>query len=133
MTDCDAALELKDRVPDTPFFFSCSSVTALGSSASPALFVEDTQTDLYVAIDRAADRMGRALDRHLARLRAEGWATEPELAATDARVARELDEALARCLEEPFPDPGTALTGVYADPAAAPLEWYRRIAEPPRG
>jgi len=34
---------------------------------SPALFVEDTQTDLYVAIDRAADRMGRALDRHLAR------------------------------------------------------------------
>jgi putative sigma-54 modulation protein len=34
---------------------------------APALFVEDTQTDLYVAIDRAVDRMGRALDRHLAR------------------------------------------------------------------
>ena len=32
---------------------------------SPALVVEDTQTDLYVAIDRAAERMGRTLDRHL--------------------------------------------------------------------
>jgi putative sigma-54 modulation protein len=28
---------------------------------APPLVVEDTQTDLYVAIDRAADRMGRAL------------------------------------------------------------------------
>ncbi|HRL75334.1 MAG TPA: ribosome-associated translation inhibitor RaiA [Candidatus Accumulibacter phosphatis] len=34
---------------------------------SPALVVEDTQTDLYVAIDRAAERMDRTLDHHLAR------------------------------------------------------------------
>ncbi len=71
------------------------------------------------------------IDRHLARLRAEGWATEAEIAATDARVGRELDEALARCIDEPFPDVATALTGVYADPPAAPVEWYRRIAGPP--
>jgi ribosomal subunit interface protein len=32
-----------------------------------ALIVEDTQTDLYVAIDRAAERIGRTLDRRLAR------------------------------------------------------------------
>ncbi len=36
---------------------------------SPALIVEDTQTDLYVAIDRATERIGRTLDRHLARRR----------------------------------------------------------------
>lgn len=36
---------------------------------APALVVEDTQTDLYVAIDRAAERTGRTLDRHLARRR----------------------------------------------------------------
>ncbi len=71
------------------------------------------------------------IDRHLARLRAESWATEGDIAATDARVAQELDAALAQCLDEPFPDASTALTGVYADPAAAPLEWYRRLAGPP--
>ncbi len=68
------------------------------------------------------------IDRHLARLRSEGWATEPDIAGVDARVTRELDEALARCLDEPFPDPSTTLTGVYADPPAAPIEWYRRVA-----
>lgn len=33
------------------------------------LFVEDVQSDMYVAIDRASERIGRALDRRLARLR----------------------------------------------------------------
>jgi putative sigma-54 modulation protein len=37
---------------------------------APALLVEDTQSDLYVAVDRAAGRIGRTLDRHLARRRA---------------------------------------------------------------
>lgn len=36
---------------------------------SPALVVEDVQSDLYVAIDRATERIGRNLDRRLARLR----------------------------------------------------------------
>lgn len=36
---------------------------------APALIVEDTQADLRVAIDRAAVRIGRTLDRHLARRR----------------------------------------------------------------
>lgn len=71
------------------------------------------------------------IDRHLARLRSEGWATEPDIAAVDARVTRELDEALAQCLDEPFPDASTALAGVSADPPAAPVEWYRQLAEPP--
>jgi ribosome-associated translation inhibitor RaiA len=34
------------------------------------LVLEDVQSDLYVAIDRAADRVGRTLDRRLARRRA---------------------------------------------------------------
>lgn len=38
-------------------------------NGTPALIVQDTQTDLYVAIDRAAERIGRRLDRHLARQR----------------------------------------------------------------
>jgi ribosomal subunit interface protein len=36
---------------------------------APALIVEETQADLYVAIDRASERIGRMLDRRLARQR----------------------------------------------------------------
>lgn len=35
----------------------------------PAVVVEDVEADLYVAIDRAAERAGRALARRLARSR----------------------------------------------------------------
>lgn len=35
----------------------------------PALIVQETQADLYVAIDRASERIGRTLDRRLARQR----------------------------------------------------------------
>jgi len=41
-----------------------------------AVVVEDTQIDLYVAIDRAADRAGRTVERRLARRR-EHLPTEP--------------------------------------------------------
>lgn len=34
---------------------------------APTIAIDDTQADLYVAIDRAAERTGRALDRHIAR------------------------------------------------------------------
>ncbi len=49
---------------------------------APALTVEDIQGDLYVAIDRAAELIGRALDRHLARQRdfpmmASAWQQAP--------------------------------------------------------
>jgi putative sigma-54 modulation protein len=36
---------------------------------STAVAIEDTEVDLYVAIDRAAERAGRTLDRRLARRR----------------------------------------------------------------
>jgi TPP-dependent pyruvate/acetoin dehydrogenase alpha subunit len=65
--------------------------------------------------------------RYLKRLETGQWATPAELAATDARIDRELDTALASCIDEPFPHTDTALTEVYADPARAPEEWYRRL------
>ncbi|MEF8728543.1 MAG: ribosome-associated translation inhibitor RaiA [Accumulibacter sp.] len=46
---------------------SCSIEVRL--KGAPALVVEDTQSDLYVAVDRAAGRIGRTLDRYLARRR----------------------------------------------------------------
>jgi pyruvate dehydrogenase E1 component alpha subunit/2-oxoisovalerate dehydrogenase E1 component alpha subunit len=72
------------------------------------------------------------IDRYRGRLTESGWATAEEVDALDARVTAELDAALAQCLDEPFPDPATALGGVYADPASARMEWYRHLAaEPP--
>jgi len=36
---------------------------------APAIAINDTEADLYVAIDRAAERTGRTLDRRIARRR----------------------------------------------------------------
>ena len=71
--------------------------------------------------------------RYQAWLDQSGWADAAAQAGIDARVNAELDAALARCEPEPFPDPGTALTGVLREPPAAPLEWYRRLQGGPRG
>jgi pyruvate dehydrogenase E1 component alpha subunit/2-oxoisovalerate dehydrogenase E1 component alpha subunit len=67
------------------------------------------------------------LDRYVRRLKEQGWAAPGELAAIDARVTAEIDQAVARCENEPLPDAATALTGVLADRPAADLEWYRRL------
>jgi pyruvate dehydrogenase E1 component alpha subunit/2-oxoisovalerate dehydrogenase E1 component alpha subunit len=71
------------------------------------------------------------IDRYRGRLTESGWATVEEVEAVDARVSGELDDALARCLDEPSPEPMTALRGVYADPPSAPLEWYRHLGAGP--
>jgi putative sigma-54 modulation protein len=46
----------------------CCAIEVRLKGAS-ALVVEDTQADLYVAIDLAAERIGRTFDRRLARQR----------------------------------------------------------------
>lgn len=72
------------------------------------------------------------IERHRRRLVESGWATPEEIEAEDARATDQIDRALAECLDEPLPDPSTALTGVYADPLSAPVEWYRQMsARPP--
>ncbi|HXE58176.1 MAG TPA: thiamine pyrophosphate-dependent dehydrogenase E1 component subunit alpha [Gemmatimonadales bacterium] len=67
------------------------------------------------------------IDRYVRRLTETGWAERAELEAIDARIAAELDAAVALCENEPMPEPLTALDGVLADPPRAELEWYRRI------
>ena len=70
------------------------------------------------------------IDRYAAQLEERGWASAEARAAADARVARELDAAVAEAEHEPLPEPVTALEAVYAEPAAQPAAWYR---EAPRG
>jgi pyruvate dehydrogenase E1 component alpha subunit/2-oxoisovalerate dehydrogenase E1 component alpha subunit len=65
------------------------------------------------------------LDRYAAQLDERGWVTADERAATDARVVRELDGAVAEAEAEPLPEPATALEAVYAHPPAQPGAWYR--------
>ena len=67
------------------------------------------------------------LDRYVRRLAAEGWASQDELQAIDARIQADLDRAVAECENDPLPDPETALDDVYATPRRADTEWYRRL------
>lgn len=67
------------------------------------------------------------LDRFAQQLTSNQWTTAEELAATDARILAEIDEAVETCESEPFPEATTALDGVYRDPPRAETEWYRRL------
>lgn len=67
------------------------------------------------------------IDRFVRMLTERGFAGVADLATIDQRVTSEIDQAVAICEDEPLPDPASALPGVLADPAAAPLEWYRTV------
>lgn len=69
------------------------------------------------------------IDRFVKRLSETGWVSAAERAAVDARVAAELDEAVATAEHEPFPEPETALLGAYAEPAAQPCLWFREAVD----
>ena len=64
---------------------------------TPNVVIEDTEADLYVAIDRAADRAERAVTRRLERLREHhhdrlvGQAASEVDAAQDAVAAMNTD------------------------------------------
>src|SRR5690606_8542282 len=66
------------------------------------------------------------IDRYIRVLREGHGVTEEELAAIDERIRAELDRATGEAEASPMPDPQAALTGVYADPPAAPVLWYRQ-------
>lgn len=59
---------------------------------APAVVVEDVEADLYVAIDRAAGRAGRALARRLARGRQ--FAPAPELEGIPEPSGWQVEQAL---------------------------------------
>jgi len=64
------------------------------------------------------------IDRYVAALTQNGWATTKELAAIDQRIDRELDEMIAAVEPGALPDAEEARTDVVAGgPVAAP--WYR--------
>lgn len=65
------------------------------------------------------------LDRWSRRLREEFGVEQGTLDAVDAAVRQEVDEATDRAEASPPCEGSDALRGVYADPQAAPVLWYR--------
>lgn len=66
------------------------------------------------------------VDRYLAALTTRFSFDSGELGRIDKRVQEEVDAATDLAERSPMPEPGDALIGVYADPAAAPELWYRK-------
>jgi TPP-dependent pyruvate/acetoin dehydrogenase alpha subunit len=64
------------------------------------------------------------IERYIARLTSEGVAAA-ELADIDSRLQREIDDATHIADASGVPEPLDALVGVYADPPAAKLLWFR--------
>jgi len=67
------------------------------------------------------------IDRYVGQLLDHEWARASELREIDERVSAEVDAATDTCVNDPSPPPESALPGVYAQPAAAPLHWYRGL------
>jgi TPP-dependent pyruvate/acetoin dehydrogenase alpha subunit len=70
------------------------------------------------------ERENDPITRYLARLRGEGI-TDEALAAIDARVVREIDEATDVAERSGLPEALDALVGVHADPPAERALWFR--------
>ena len=65
------------------------------------------------------------LDRFIKVLTGRGGVPASELEQIDARVAAEIDIATDLAEASAAPEPHDGLLGVYADPATAPVLWYR--------
>ena len=65
------------------------------------------------------------IDRYEKQLDDTGWVSREERAEVMARIEREIDAVITQAENEPFPAPGTALEGVYANPAVLPPLWYK--------
>ena len=68
------------------------------------------------------------IDRYLHVLRLDVGVSDSEIAAVDARIVRELDEATELAERSGTPDAREALIGVYAVPPAEQPLWFRREA-----
>jgi len=67
------------------------------------------------------------VDRYVQRLLTHEWVDEQDLKDIDAATRDEVDQATDACLNDPLPEPATALEEVYLDPPAAPPLWYRSL------
>ena len=65
------------------------------------------------------------LDRYAARLTRDEGVDPAELEALDRRISGEIDRATDEADASPPPEPLDCLAGVYADPPAMPVLWYR--------
>ena len=74
-------------------------------------------------IDRWASE-NDPVDRYVRQLLAEG-VEKSRLAAIDARVTAEIDNATDEAEASPMPDPTDALVGIYAEPPALAPLWFR--------
>jgi acetoin:2,6-dichlorophenolindophenol oxidoreductase subunit alpha len=70
------------------------------------------------------------LDRYVAALTGNGWATPDELSRIDREIDAELDAAVSLAEQSPMPEAEEAMTDVYADgPVNAP--WTRHSPPDP--
>ena len=67
------------------------------------------------------------VDRYVQRLLTHEWVDEQDLKDIDAAARDEVDQATDACLDDPLPEPDTALGDVYADPPVAERLWYRSL------
>ena len=93
------------------------------------------QHDAHTYMDPAEiDRWATAndpIDRYVATLTGNGWATAKELAEIDARIDRELDETIAEAEKSSLPDEHEARTDVISG-GPVPGHWYRLDPPDPR-
>jgi pyruvate dehydrogenase E1 component alpha subunit/2-oxoisovalerate dehydrogenase E1 component alpha subunit len=69
------------------------------------------------------------IDRYLHVMRSVLGVSDDEIAAIDARIMREIDDATDLAERSGTPDASEALMGVYADPPAEQPLWFRRDAD----
>src|SRR6266700_87845 len=67
------------------------------------------------------------VDRYVQRLIAADLVAEADMKDIDERVRVEVDQATDACVNEPLPEPETALPGVYVDPPAADKLWFKSL------
>src|SRR5881628_1302757 len=67
------------------------------------------------------------IDRFMQRVLAADLVSEADLKDIDDRVRVEVDQATDACVNEPPPEPETALPGVYVDPPAADKLWFKSL------
>ncbi len=67
------------------------------------------------------------VDRYVATLLGQGWATDDDMDAARQRVRAELDVAVAECEDDPLPEGAMALSQVYASPPEEERLWFRRL------